>query len=183
MLRNGTPSARSGVAPPMRPPSCRETIKARSVVDDNGYFFDSAGESNTGRKIQVRGVFGADDLQKHHALRGIKEMQTDHARGVGKYGSHFGNGQGRGVGAEIGVRAANLLQTGPDVLFDLHVLHDRLDHQVHVLEVIERSCGGEAVSHKTVQVRFRHFFLFNGICKGLFDCRQSFLKSVDVDFP
>ena len=124
-----------------------------------------------------------DDFQKLHTVSGIEEVRADHPAGVFKNGSHFGNGQCRGVGGKNDIIATNLLQFLPDLLLNLHIFQYGLDDQIDILHVFQSRGCMQLSAQFVLQVRRSHFLLFNEIVKGFADRGKRFFKSLIVDFP
>ena len=113
----------------------------------------------------------------------IKKVHSDHAAGIGKNGSHFGNRQRRCIGGKDYVGATDAFQLLPDLLLGLHVLHDGFDDQIDIFHVFQRGGGSQLIADQVVQVGCGHFLLFDEVVKGLADRRQSLFNRLIVDFP
>ena len=83
-----------------------------------------------------RGEFGHDDLDELHAAHRIKEVEPDDAFGMAHSlrRAECGNGQGRGVRRENGLRRGTSREIGKDFLFHLEILDRGLDDKIAAMQ-------------------------------------------------
>ena len=72
----------------------------------------------------------ADDLDELHHRRRVEEVEADRALRDAEARAELGDRERRGVRADERVRAEHLEERHEDVELELHVLGDRLDHDV-----------------------------------------------------
>ena len=84
---------------------------------------------------------GADDLDEVLHRRRVEEVDADDPAGLGVGGGDLGDAERGGVGGQDRVRADDAVERPEDRLLDLERLHDRLDDEVGVGEVLQ--LGGE----------------------------------------
>ena len=109
--------------------------ESRLVTGDDRRLADLLHERGDVLEHVGRGDDGADHLDQVLHRRGVEEVDADHATGVVVGGADLGDRQRRGVGRQHGLRGHDLVQPPEDVLLDVDRLHDRLHHQVGLLEV------------------------------------------------
>ena len=92
------------------------------------------------------GHHGPDHLDQPLHGRGVEEVHADHAARAGVGGGDLGDRERGGVGGEDRVGADDLVELAEDGLLDLDRLHDRLDDEVGVGEVLHAGGEGDPAS-------------------------------------
>ena len=110
-----------------------ETVTDGRDHADLGYPF---GQFDRRQKHLGMGLGGLDDLQQPHQIGRRKEMQAQNvARPVGLGGDGVGI-QVAGVGGQDGAGPGHPVELAEDLLFEIHLLEDRLDDQIRLAEIL-----------------------------------------------
>ncbi len=109
--------------------------EATGVVDDNRGLLDLQRVVEHFCQHFVAGVLATDDFHQRHLVHRAEEVDTDKVRLVLHALGQAGNRQGRGVGAEHGVRIHHVFDFLEYLVLEFGVLEHRLDHKVHAGQV------------------------------------------------
>ncbi len=102
------------------------------------------------------GVPAHHHFHQLHLVDGVEKMDAHHPARIPGGLRQFGDGQGRGVGGQKGLRPDLAVQVVEDFFLEFHLLHRRLDHQVATLKRHRRRRGGDAVPRIAGLQRLEH---------------------------
>ena len=107
--------------------------EARALVNGNRSLAQRSHQIERGLEGLIRGLKCAGNLNQLHDLSRVEEVAADElVRTVRNACSHFGYGQGGGVGSEDGVLRADLVQLLEQVLLQVHALQNNFHDEVSV---------------------------------------------------
>ncbi len=115
----------------------------REVVRLGGRLPELARELDDLARRLVGGVAAAHDLDELDHRDGVEEVHADHAIGPLRRRGERRDRDRRGVRREHGLRRERGVGAPEDVLLDVRVLDDRLDHQVGRDDVVDLLDAGE----------------------------------------
>ena len=103
--------------------------EGRRVLDEHGALAELLGEGPRRRKRGLVGLVGAHELDERQERDGVEEVDAD-------VRAHLGDREAGGVGGEDGLGLHVLSKLGEDLLLELELLEDGLEHEVAVGEVL-----------------------------------------------
>ena len=124
--------------PPPRPGTGPRAVDAKhavadeapAVADEHADLAERLRQRHRGRQDRGTGLPAADDLEQPHHVGRAEKVVADHLlRPRGRRGDLV-DVQRRGVGGQNGIGPGDLVDLGEDLLLQLHLLKDRLDHDV-----------------------------------------------------
>ncbi len=100
-------------------------------------------------------LLAGDDLDELHVPRRVEEVdpQEPLLEGLAQVGRDLADPDARGVGGHDAVGLHDLFHPGEEVLLDLEILDDGLDHQVHAREPPEVVLEVAGLDHRGVALR------------------------------
>ena len=124
---------------------CQHAIdeEARAALHDQRQLLDGGDEGDRLAHFLFPRLLAAHHLDQRKLRYGVEEMEPDEPSGIGKRPSDVLEPERGGVGGEHGARLHLCLKVLEELLLDLELLHDRLDHHVSVLDVFAVWIGDE----------------------------------------
>jgi len=116
----------------------------------------------------VGGLLAADDFDALHDRNGVHEVDADYLlRSVRRTGDGR-DGEPAGVGRQDRILVRDCFEVREDVLFNVHILDDRLDDDVTVSHVAEVGRAGDAITG-IASVRFRQLVAVDHAVEAIVD--------------
>ena len=133
--------------------------ETRTLVNGNRSLAQRSHQIERGLEGLIRGLKCAGNLNQLHDLSRVEEVAADElVRTVRNACSHFGYGQGGGVGSEDGVLRADLVQILEQILLQIHALQNNFHDEVSVGSGVAVYRGLEG-SKKLILVLLGHLAL------------------------
>ena len=118
--------------------------EARTALDDQRELVDGGHEDAALAHLVLAALGAADHLDQRHLRHRIEEVDADETAGIGQRRGDLLDHDRGGVGGEDGAGLELALERLEEVLLDLELLDDRLDHHVGAADALARRVGDQA---------------------------------------